>query len=120
MASAAMVWGGCRRELRAIVEPPIDPARINVVPATGRRSAVGSGVYGPHGSSGGAGSGRAMALDLAQLVDPAVTAVVTSEVQNGVVGTSSALPALADEARREMLPSLERLLPGAQIGRAHV
>ncbi|HEY9557644.1 MAG TPA: cysteine hydrolase [Acidimicrobiales bacterium] len=61
-----------------------------------------------------------MALDLAQLVDPAVTAVVTSEVQNGVVGTSSALPALADEARREMLPSLERLLPGARAAGVQV
>src|SRR3546814_20848457 len=61
-----------------------------------------------------------MALDLAQLVDPAVTAVVTSEVQNGVVGTSSALPALADQARREMLPSLERLLPGARAAGVQV
>ncbi|MGH9211105.1 MAG: cysteine hydrolase [Acidimicrobiales bacterium] len=36
---------------------------------------------------------------LAELVDPAVTAVVTSEVQNGVVGERSALPALAEAAR---------------------
>lgn len=36
---------------------------------------------------------------LSQLVDPAHTAVVTSEVQNGVVGPSSALPALAEAAR---------------------
>lgn len=35
---------------------------------------------------------------LSQLVDPARTAVVTSEVQNGVVGTASALPALAEAA----------------------
>lgn len=36
---------------------------------------------------------------LAQLVDPRHTAVVTSEVQNGVVGEPSALPALAEAAR---------------------
>ena len=39
------------------------------------------------------------APSLAELVDPAHTAVVTSEIQNGVVGTTSALPALADAAR---------------------
>lgn len=42
---------------------------------------------------------------LSELVEPAHTAVVTSEVQNGVVGTSSALPALAEAAR----PMVERL-----------
>jgi nicotinamidase-related amidase len=55
-----------------------------------------------------------MPLDLAALVDPARTAVVTSEVQNGVVGARSALPALAEAAAREMLPSLARLLPAAR------
>ena len=43
--------------------------------------------------------------DLAALVDPAHTAIVTSEVQNGVVGERSALPALAEAAR----PMVERL-----------
>ena len=46
-----------------------------------------------------------MAVDLASLVDPAHTAVVTSEVQNGVVGERSALPALAEAAG----PIVERL-----------
>ena len=55
-----------------------------------------------------------MPLDLAALVDPARTAIVTSEVQNGVVGTRSALPALAEAAAAEMLPSLARLLPAAR------
>lgn len=55
-----------------------------------------------------------MALDLAALVDPAHTAVVTSEVQRGVVGERSALPALAEAAAQEMLPSLARLLPAAR------
>ena len=39
-----------------------------------------------------------MPIDLAALVDPAHTALVLQEVQNGVVGTPSALPALADAA----------------------
>lgn len=39
-----------------------------------------------------------MPLDLAELVDPQHTALVLQEVQNGVVGTPSALPALADAA----------------------
>ncbi len=39
-----------------------------------------------------------MALDLADLVAPAHTALVLQEVQNGVVGSPSALPALADAA----------------------
>jgi biuret amidohydrolase len=40
-----------------------------------------------------------MPLDLAELVAPAHTAVVTSEVQRGVVGDCSALPELAAAAR---------------------
>ena len=36
-----------------------------------------------------------MALDLAELVAPSHTAVVTSELQRGVIGDSSALPELA-------------------------
>jgi nicotinamidase-related amidase len=40
-----------------------------------------------------------MALDLTALVAPAHTALVLQEVQNGVVGEPSALPALADACR---------------------
>jgi biuret amidohydrolase len=54
-----------------------------------------------------------MGVELAELVDPAVTAVVTSEVQNGVVGQSSALPALADAAR-PVLPAIGRLARAAR------
>lgn len=61
-----------------------------------------------------------MALDLAALVDPAHTAIVTSEVQNGVVGERSALPELAAAARAEMLPSLARLLPAARAAGVQV
>ncbi|MCU1450413.1 MAG: isochorismatase [Acidimicrobiales bacterium] len=40
-----------------------------------------------------------MPLDLAELVTPAHTAVVTSEVQRGVIGDCSALPELAEATR---------------------
>ena len=40
-----------------------------------------------------------MAVDLADLVAPSHTAVVTSEVQRGVIGDCSALPELAEAAR---------------------
>ncbi|MGH9275637.1 MAG: cysteine hydrolase [Acidimicrobiales bacterium] len=55
-----------------------------------------------------------MPLDLAALLDPAHTAIVTSEVQSGVVGAQSALPALAEAAAEELLPNLIRLLPAAR------
>lgn len=61
-----------------------------------------------------------MALDLDVLLDPARTAVVTSEAQNGVVGEPSALPALAEAAQREMVPNLGRLLPVARAAGVQV
>lgn len=61
-----------------------------------------------------------MALDLDVLLDPARTAVVTSEVQQGVVGEPSALPALADAAQRVMVPNLARLLPVARAAGVQV
>ncbi|HJR26622.1 MAG TPA: cysteine hydrolase [Acidimicrobiales bacterium] len=61
-----------------------------------------------------------MPIDLAAILDPAHTAIVTSEVQNGVVGEPSALPALADAARAEMLPNLARLLPVARAAGVQV
>jgi biuret amidohydrolase len=61
-----------------------------------------------------------MPLDLAALLDPGHTAIVTSEVQNGVVGEQSALPALAEAAADEMLPNLARLLPVARAAGVQV
>lgn len=55
-----------------------------------------------------------MPLDLSALLAPAHTAIITSEVQHGVVGERSALPVLAEAAAAEMLPNLERLLPAAR------
>jgi nicotinamidase-related amidase len=55
-----------------------------------------------------------MAVDLAELVSSWRTAVVTSEIQNGVIGEQAALPALADAARKGMLPALARLVKSAR------
>lgn len=53
------------------------------------------------------------------LIDPARTALVTSEVQNGVVGKRSALPALADLAA-DMLEPLGRLCEDARAAGVRV
>ena len=50
---------------------------------------------------------------LAELVAPAHTAIVTQELQGAVVGPNAGLAALAEEARREALPNIARLLPWA-------
>ena len=53
-------------------------------------------------------------MKLPQLVDPAHTAIGTQELQGAVVGPNAGLRALADEARREALPNIARLLPVAR------
>jgi biuret amidohydrolase len=60
-----------------------------------------------------------MGVELAELVDPSVTAVVTSEVQSGVVGAHSVLPVLADAAR-PVLPTIGRLVRGARAAGVQV
>ena len=55
-----------------------------------------------------------MAVDLAALVDPAHTVVVTQECQNGVIGPDAALPQLAEIARRQMVPAASRLVHAAR------
>ena len=56
-----------------------------------------------------------MALDLAELVAPPHTAVVTSEVQRGVIGDSSALPELAAAARdAHLIPNVAKLVRAAR------
>jgi biuret amidohydrolase len=55
-----------------------------------------------------------MAVDLPSLVQPWRTAVVTSEIQNGVIGDEAALPALAEAARPTMVPALARLVKAAR------
>src|SRR5947209_793777 len=58
----------------------------------------------------------AVAPDLAELVDPSHTALVTQECQNGVIGERAIFPALADVARAEMIPNAARLAKAARAG----
>jgi biuret amidohydrolase len=55
-----------------------------------------------------------MTLDLAELVAPEHTALVTQECQGAVIGPNAGLAVLAQEARREALPNIARLLPAAR------
>jgi len=55
-----------------------------------------------------------MAVDLADLVDPAHTALVTQECQRGVIGDPAVFPALAEVARREMIPNAALLAKSAR------
>jgi nicotinamidase-related amidase len=54
-----------------------------------------------------------MPLDLASLLAPANTALVTQEIQRGVIGDLSALPELAKEGRR-VVPNIARLCAAAR------
>lgn len=53
-------------------------------------------------------------IDLAELVAPEHTAIITQEVQGAVVGPDAGLGALAAAARRVALPNIVRLLPPAR------
>jgi nicotinamidase-related amidase len=61
-----------------------------------------------------------VAIDLSALVVPERTALVTQELQGGVVGPNAGLAELAVEARREALPNVGRLLPAARAAGARV
>jgi nicotinamidase-related amidase len=54
-----------------------------------------------------------MPVDLAALAAPGHTALVTQEIQNGVIGPGSALQELAAAARR-VLPNIARLVEAAR------
>jgi nicotinamidase-related amidase len=60
-----------------------------------------------------------MALDLAELVRPSHTALVTSEIQRGVIGDLSALPELAKQGH-EIIPIVARLVEAARAAGAQV
>jgi nicotinamidase-related amidase len=60
-----------------------------------------------------------MPLDLRELVAPSHTAVVTSEIQRGVIGDLSALPELAKQGR-EIIPQVARLVEAARTAGAQV
>jgi nicotinamidase-related amidase len=55
-----------------------------------------------------------MPPDLASLIDPGHTAVVTSECQNGVIGSESVLPELAAAASASVLPNGARVCAAAR------
>jgi nicotinamidase-related amidase len=55
-----------------------------------------------------------MRMSLADLAAPAHTAIVTQECQGAVMGPNAGLAVLANEARREAQPNIERLLPAAR------
>ena len=55
-----------------------------------------------------------MKVDLAEIAAPQHTAIVTQECQGAVVGPNAGLAVLAEEARREAVPNIERLLPAAR------
>ena len=61
-----------------------------------------------------------MKVDLADLVAPAHTAIVTQECQGAVVGPDAGLRALADEARKVALPNIAQLLPAARSASVNV
>lgn len=60
-----------------------------------------------------------MPLDLAKVLDPAHTAVVTSEVQRGVIDEKSILPELA-KAAAPVIDGIGRLLKGARAANVPV
>ena len=55
-----------------------------------------------------------MPLDLAALLAPSHTALVTQEIQRGVIGDLSQLPELAEAARGEVIENIARLVVGAR------
>ncbi|WP_301122408.1 cysteine hydrolase [Mycolicibacterium fortuitum] len=61
-----------------------------------------------------------MKPNLTDLVAPGHTAIVTQECQGAVVGPDAGLAALADEARREALPNITKLLPAARAASVKV
>ena len=61
-----------------------------------------------------------MAEDLASLVTPWRAAVVTSEIQNGVLGEPSVFPELAKVARKAMIPATARLVKAARVAGVQV
>lgn len=53
-----------------------------------------------------------MSHKFADVLEPGHTAILTQECQGAVIGPNAGLAALAEEARREALPNIVRLVPG--------
>jgi biuret amidohydrolase len=54
------------------------------------------------------------------LIEPDHTALVTQECQRGVLGEHGSVPALAQEARREAIPNIARLIAAAHLAGVQV
>ena len=54
-------------------------------------------------------------MDLLEAIEPATTALVLQECQNGVIGELSVLPALVESAKEGLIPNLAAL---ADVARA--
>ena len=61
-----------------------------------------------------------MKPQLADLIQPEHTAIVTQECQGAVIGPDAGLGQLAEEARRVALPNIVRLLPAARAAGVRV
>jgi biuret amidohydrolase len=61
-----------------------------------------------------------MKPQLADLVAPEHTAIITQECQGAVIGPHAGLGVLAEEARRVALPNIVRLLPAARAAGVRV
>jgi len=59
-------------------------------------------------------------MDLGELVTPAHTVLITQECQQGVIGSHSLLPALAEAAGKEMIPNIARLAAAARAAGVRV
>ncbi|MXZ84956.1 MAG: cysteine hydrolase, partial [Acidimicrobiia bacterium] len=53
-------------------------------------------------------------MELREAIDPATTALVLQECQNGVIGELSALPALAEAAKEGLIPNVAALATAAR------
>lgn len=59
-------------------------------------------------------------MELSEAVDPATTALVLQECQNGVIGELSALPALAEAAKEGLIPNAAALAATARAAGVRV
>jgi nicotinamidase-related amidase len=60
------------------------------------------------------------APDLAELLDPSRSALVTQECQNGVLGERAVFPELAAAARQAVIPNAARLAKAARVANVPV
>ena len=59
-------------------------------------------------------------MELREAIDPATTALVLQECQNGVIGELSALPALAEAAKEGLIPNAAALAVAARTAGVRV